>query len=165
MNRRYTREAYRDAVLQLKAQVPDFEFSVDVMAGFPGETETQFANTLALLEDLEPLKTHVFPYSRREGTPAAGWETLPAQTVRDRVRRLMEAADRISGKVRSRYLGRSMEILAEHENDRSGISEGFTPNFLKVFFEYPRNVQGCIIPFKLTRIFQDGFRGDPGLPR
>ena len=165
MNRRYTREAYRDLVLQLKDQVPDFEFSVDVMAGFPGETGSQFENTLELLKVLEPLKIHVFPYSRREGTRAAAWETLPAKTVRDRVRGLMEAADRISGKVRSRYLGRSMEILAEHENDCSGISEGFTPNFLKVFFEYPRDVQGCIIPFKLTGLFQDGFRGEPGLPR
>jgi threonylcarbamoyladenosine tRNA methylthiotransferase MtaB len=165
MNRRYTREEYRDVVLELKERVPDFEFSVDVMAGFPGETEAQFANTLELLEILKPLKTHVFPYSRREGTRAAEWGTFSAQVVRDRVRRLMELAERISGKVRSLYLGRSLEILAEHEDDRSGGSEGFTPNFLKVFFEYPQDVQGCIIPFKLTELFRDGFRGDPGRPR
>ena len=162
MNRRYTREEYRDVVLQLKGRVPDFEFSIDVMAGFPGETEAQFAHTLELLEVLEPLKTHVFPYSRREGTPAAGWGTLPAPVVRDRVRRLMEVSERISKKVRNRYLGRELEILAEHEHERTGMSEGFTPNYLKVFFEYPQNVQGCIIPFKLTEIFQDGFRGIPG---
>jgi len=165
MNRRYRREEYQDVVLELKAQIPDFEFSVDVMAGFPGETEDQFANTLRLLEILKPLKTHVFPYSLREGTRAAEWGILPAQVVRDRVRRMMESAERISEGVRSRYLGRTLEILAEHENNRTGVSEGFTPNYLKVFFEYPRNVQGCIIPFKLTELFQDGFRGDPGLPR
>ncbi len=165
MNRRYTREEYRDVVLEMKGLIPDFEFSVDVMAGFPGETEAQFANSLELLEILKPLKIHVFPYSRREGTPAADWGTLPAQTVRDRVRRLTELAERISGEVRSRYLGRSMEILAEHADDRSGVSEGFTPNYLKVFFEYPQDVQGCIIPFKLTELFQDGFRGSPGEPR
>jgi threonylcarbamoyladenosine tRNA methylthiotransferase MtaB len=165
MNRRYTREEYRDVVLELKERIPDFELSVDVMAGFPGETQAQFTNTLELIEILGPLKIHVFPYSRREGTRAADWRTLPAQTVRDRVRRLMESAERISGKVRSRYLGRSLEILAEHENDRSGVSEGFTPNYLKVFFEYPQDVQGCIIPFKLTELFQDGFRGIPGVPR
>ena len=165
MNRRYTREEYRDVVLELKERIPDFELSVDVMAGFPGETEAQFANTLELLEILKPLKTHVFPYSRREGTRAADWDILPAQAVRDRVRRLMELAERISGKVRGGYLGRSLEILAEHENDRSGMSEGFTPNYLKVFFEYPQDVQGCIIPFKLTELFRDGFRGDPGKPR
>jgi len=165
MNRRYAREEYRDVVLELKERIPDFEFSMDVMAGFPGETELQFINTLELLEILKPLKAHVFPYSRREGTQAADRGTLPAQVVRDRVRRLMESAERVSGEVRSRYLGRSLEILAEHENDRSGVSEGFTPNYLKVFFEYPQNVQGCIIPFKLTELFQDGFRGDPGEPR
>jgi hypothetical protein len=77
----------------------------------------------------------------------------------------MAWAERISVEVRSRYLGQSVEILAEHEHDRSGVSEGFTPNYLKVFFEYPQDVQGCIIPFKLTELFQDGFRGDPGKPR
>ncbi len=165
MNRRYTREEYRDVVFELKQRISDFEVSVDVMAGFPGETEGQFVNTLDLLETLAPLKTHVFPYSLREGTRAADWGTFPAQVVRDRVRRLMESGERISAEVRRRYLGRSLEILAEHKDDRSGVSEGFTPNYLKVFFEYPRNVQGCIIPFKLTELFRDGFRGNPGLPR
>ena len=135
MDRRYTREEYRDVVLELKERIPDFEFSADVMAGFPGETEAQFANTLELLEILRPLKTHVFPYSRREGTRAAEWADLPAQAVRDRVRRLMKLAERISGRVRSRYLGRTLEILAEHLNETTGVSEGFTPNFLKIFFE------------------------------
>ena len=165
MNRRYTREEYRDVVLGLKSEVPDFEFSVDVMAGFPGETEAQFANTLELLQMIRPLKTHVFPYSRREGTRAAAWEMLPAAEVRERVRRLMALGDRISCEIRSRYLGRTLEILAEHAHDTPGVTEGFTRNYLKVFFEYPQDVQGCIIPFKLTGLFQDGFRGDPGLPR
>ena len=124
---------YREVVLGLKERIPDFEFSVDVMAGFPGETEAQFANTRELLEILKPLKIHVFPYSRREGTRAAEWDTLPVAVVRDLVRRLTELAERISVKVRSRYLGRSVEILAEHADDRSGVSEGFTPNYLKVF--------------------------------
>jgi threonylcarbamoyladenosine tRNA methylthiotransferase MtaB len=159
MNRRYTREVYRDVVLGLKEEVPDFEFSVDVMAGFPGETKEQFKNTLQLLQVLRPIKTHVFPYSRREGTRAAEWKTFPAEEVRDRVRQLMELSNRISSEIRNRYLGRSLEILAEHKNERTGISEGFTSNYLKVFFEYPRNVQGCIIPFKLTQLFKDGFRG------
>jgi len=165
MNRCYTREEYRDVVLELKSTVPDFEFSVDVMVGFPGETEEQFANTMELLQVIQPLKTHVFPYSFREGTAAAGWGTLSPQVVRDRVRRMMAMSERISEEVRHRYLGRSLEILAEHRHETTGVSEGFTPNYLKVFFEYPQNVQGCIIPFKLTEIFQEGFRGIPGEPR
>lgn len=164
MDRRYTREEYRDTVLELKETIPDFEFSADVMAGFPGETEAQFRNTFELIESLMPIKTHVFPYSRREGTRASAWGSLPAATVRDRVRRLMALAERVSGEVRRKYLGRTLEILAEHRNEATGMSEGFTPNYLKVFFEYPRDVQGCIIPFKLTGLFQDGFRGSPGTP-
>lgn len=164
MNRRYTRENYRDVILELKARVPDFEFSMDVMAGFPGETEEQFKNTLDLLEETRPLKSHVFPYSGREGTRAADWDLLPLHEVRDRVKRLMELAERVSFEARSRYLGRSSEILAEHANEKTGITEGFTPNYLKVFFEYPGNKQGCIIPFKLTELFEEGFRGIPGQP-
>jgi threonylcarbamoyladenosine tRNA methylthiotransferase MtaB len=164
MNRSYTREEYRNTVLELKERVPGFEFSTDVMAGFPGESETQFENTLDLLKTLRPLKTHVFPYSRREGTPAAQWEILAPRVVRDRVRRLTDGAERLSGEVRSGYLGCAFEILAEHQNERTRMFEGFTPNYLKVFFEYPQNVQGCIMPFQLTELFQDGFRGIPGEP-
>lgn len=165
MNRRYTREEYRDAVLELKERIPDFEFSTDVMAGFPGETVKQFENTLDLLKVLRPLKTHVFPYSRREGTPAAQWGALSAPVVRDRVRCLTLLAEHLSAEVRSGYLGRSFEILVEHPDERSGIFEGFTPNYLKVFFEYPRNVQGCIIPLQLSELFQEGFHGIPQEPR
>ncbi|HRY85380.1 MAG TPA: tRNA (N(6)-L-threonylcarbamoyladenosine(37)-C(2))-methylthiotransferase MtaB [Candidatus Omnitrophota bacterium] len=159
MNRRYTREDYREAILELKENVPDFEFSADVMAGFPGETKKQFENTLELLKILRPLKTHVFPYSPREGTLAASWKPLPVKEVQGRVKQLMALSERLSREVRERYLGRSLEILAEHKNERTGISEGFTRNYLKVFFECSRNVQGCIIPLKLERLFQDGFRG------
>ena len=162
MNRSYTREEYRDVVLEMKARIPDFEFSADVMAGFPGENEEQFENTLDLLKTLRPLKTHVFPYSRREGTSAAQWEVHAPQVVRDRVRRLTEWAERLSREVRRGYLERSFKILAEHENERTHTFEGFTPNYLKVFFEYPQNVQGCIMQFQLTELFQDGFRGIPG---
>jgi threonylcarbamoyladenosine tRNA methylthiotransferase MtaB len=159
MNRRYTREDYREAILELKENVPGFEFSADVMAGFPGETEKQFENTLELLETLRPLKTHVFPYSPRDGTPAASWKPLSVKEVQGRGKRLMALSERLSREVRERYLGRSFEILAEHKNERTGISEGFTRNYLKVFFECSRNVQGCIIPLKLERLFRDGFHG------
>jgi threonylcarbamoyladenosine tRNA methylthiotransferase MtaB len=162
MNRSYTREEYRDTVLELKERVPGFEFSADVMAGFPGESEAQFENTLDLLKTLRPLKTHVFPYSRREGTPAAQWENLARGVVRDRVRRLTDRAERFSAEVRSGYLDRTFEILSEHRNERTGMFEGFTPNYLKVFFEYPQNVQGCIMRLQLAELFQDGFRGIPG---
>jgi len=68
-----------------------------------------------------------FPYSRREWNAVrAEWKALSAQVVRDRVRGPDEMAGLISKDVRSRYLGRSFEILAEHKNERTGVSEGFT---------------------------------------
>ena len=159
MNRRYTREAYRDILLELKEKVPDLALSVDVMAGFPGETEEQFQNTMELLKLVEPLKSHVFPYSRRQGTRAAEWENVPLKVVRDRVRRLIQLTDGISHEVRRRYLGRSFAVLAETKDKRTGLWEGHSANYLKVFFEYPGDVQGCIISLRLDELFRDGFLG------
>lgn len=159
MNRRYSREMYRDVVLKLKENVPDFSLSIDVMAGFPEETEEQFQNTMELLKLVKPLKSHVFPYSRREGTCAAAWESLALPTVRDRVRRLIKLTDEISHEIRTGYLGRSFEVLAEHRDEGIGLWEGHTANFLKVFFKCSQNVQGCMIPIHLNEFFRDGFLG------
>ncbi len=160
MNRRYTREQYRDVVLEMKERVADFEFSVDALVGFPSETDEQFQNTLNLLKELQPLKTHVFPYSPREGTAASGWGECDKKIVRDRVRALSKAGDEFSLSRRNIYLGRTFDILAEYPDEKTGRAVGLTPNFLKVFFECQENVQGCIIPYHLTEIFEDGFKGE-----
>ena len=159
MNRRYTREMYRDVVLELQAKVPDFSLSIDVMTGFPGETEEQFQNTLELLNLVKPLKSPVFPYSRREGTQAAAFGILPLQVVRDRVRRMIAWTDNLSQGIRCNYLGRSFEVLVEHRDERTGIWVGHTANFLKVFFEFPQDIQGCMITARLEKLLHEGFYG------
>lgn len=156
MNRRYTSRDYTETVARLRDRVPDFELSVDVMAGFPGETEEQFRRTLKILEIVKPLKSHVFPYSRREGTPAARFPEVPLGVLRERTKRLIEITERISRGVRAKYIGRTLEALAEHPDQRKGSREGRAPNYLKVFFEFPRDVRGCIIPVTVTEIIEDG---------
>lgn len=159
MNRPYTREFYRDRVLQLKQEVPDFVLSVDVMAGFPGETEEQLENTARLLKEIAPLKSHVFPYSRREGTRAADWKTLPVREIRDRAKYLMKGAEKIARQVRAGFLGKKFDVLAEEKGADVNFWEGRAANYLKVFFKYPQAVQGCIIPIRLDELYQDGFLG------
>lgn len=159
MNRRYTREAYRDIILELRQSIPDFALSMDVMAGFPGETEDQYQNTLKLLEIVQPLKVHVFPYSRRQGTRAAAWDTLPLKVVRHRVKEMIQMADQIAHQVRSKFLGRSYTVLVEECEEHSGLWTGYTANYLKVFFSYPQNIQGCMIPVHLVDFLGYGFQG------
>lgn len=159
MNRRYTREVYQEVILRLKEQVRDFVLSVDVMVGFPEETEAQFENTVELLKILRPLKSHVFPYSRREGTLAASWKGFPVKIIRDRARRLIKITEKISHEVQTQYLARTYDVLVEERQKGTEISEGRTANYLKVFFKYPRAVQGCIITAHLDDFFQDGFWG------
>ena len=71
MNRHYTREQYLDRVLRLREAVPGIGLSTDIIVGFPGEAEEDFADTMSLICDNRFLMTHVFPFSEREGTPAA----------------------------------------------------------------------------------------------
>ncbi|HNX69114.1 MAG TPA: tRNA (N(6)-L-threonylcarbamoyladenosine(37)-C(2))-methylthiotransferase MtaB [Candidatus Omnitrophota bacterium] len=159
MNRSYTREFYLETIRRLQAQVPDFALSLDVMAGFPGETEEQFENSVELLRSVRPLKTHVFPYSRREGTRAADWPCLPPAVVKDRVRKLIVLAERIAEEVRGSYFGRTLRILGEEKEKDAEFSNGRAANYLKVFFKYPRPAQGCIITLRLEKLYQDGVFG------
>ncbi|HXV28102.1 MAG TPA: tRNA (N(6)-L-threonylcarbamoyladenosine(37)-C(2))-methylthiotransferase MtaB, partial [bacterium] len=87
--------------------------TLDVMAGFPGEEESHFQNTVELLERVSPLKCHVFPYSRREGTLAARLENLDPAVVRDRVNRLILLGNHLGREVRQNYPGTVLPVLAE----------------------------------------------------
>ncbi len=157
MNRRYDREFYIDLIARLKSEIPGFHLTLDVMAGFPGEEETHFQNTLALLEEVRPLRCHVFPYSSREGTRAAHFESLPAAVVKDRSRRLTEAGERIGSEVRRPFLGKSVPVLIESE--RNGMLQGMTPDYLRVEFPGTDDRIGQITDVKLLSLENELFTG------
>ena len=159
MNRRYGRSFYRDLIARLRSELPDFSLTLDVMAGFPGEDETNFENTARLLEEIEPLKCHVFPYSRREGTRAAREADLPVETVRRRVRELIAAGERLGAQVRRSYEGRTMNVLVETRKNESGLLQGLTANYLKVFFQGSADWIGEIIPVEFLALQGDIFLG------
>ncbi len=159
MNRRYTREFYRDLCAELKAAMPDFALTLDVMAGFAGETDEQFENTVRLLEDIRPLKCHVFPYSRREGTRAAQLADLPADVVRARVQRLMERGEALGREFRLPYVGQKVTVLAESIKKESGLVHGMTSNYLKVCFPGHENQIGRLAPVELLTLQGDLFLG------
>ena len=159
MNRRYDRSFYRDLIVRLRAAWPDFCLTLDVMAGFPGEEERHFENTVELIREIQPLKCHVFPYSRREGTRAAKFSEVPPAVIRERVKRLIAEAQEMSVKVRQPYLGKTVPILTESFKDKSGLLQGLAPNYLKVYFPGFKDQIGQIVPVKLISLHEDGFLG------
>lgn len=156
MNRRYGREYYQKLIGDLKNALPDFGLSLDVMAGFPGETEQHFENTLDLLRLIGPVKTHVFPYSQRDGTRAASYEDLPPELIRSRVEHLIRLGERLAIQYKKRFLGRKMEVLVEQmrpaQNGGPALLHGLTANFMKVVFPGPERLVSKIVPVILERL-------------
>ncbi len=161
MNRRYGRSFYIDLIARLKAAMPDFQLTLDVMAGFPGEEAVHFQNTVDLIREVKPLSCHVFPYSRREGTRAAVFTNVPPALVKERVQALNDLSAEMSLKARESYLGKKMFVLTENYKRRSeaGQFQGLTENFMKVYFEGKPEWFRSIIPVELLSFREDGFSG------
>ena len=107
MNRKYTTKEYRTILNRLRSYLPDAAVTTDIMAGFPGETEDEFEQTLAFVREMAFSKIHVFPYSPREGTPAAGFpDQVPAPVKEMRSKRLSELASALEAAYQARFTGR-----------------------------------------------------------
>lgn len=161
MNRKYKTADYKKAVDMLREQIPDVSITTDVMVGFPGETEEEFSRTFEFLETIRFAKMHVFKYSPRKGTPAAGFEGQVDGTVKEqRSARVMELSDRCAHEFNSRFLGREMPVLYEQEvKDSKGFYEGLTPNYIRVLAKADDSVLGNIIATKLTGAENDFMNG------
>lgn len=131
MNRKYTRELYLQTVERLIRSNPDFTFTTDVIVGFPGETDMDFAQTLDLVRQVKFAKVHVFPYSVRSGTRAALFSgSLPVEVIHQRRDELIQIAEKSAYELRQSFLGRTMEVLLEHGEGES--LTGHTENFLTI---------------------------------
>jgi threonylcarbamoyladenosine tRNA methylthiotransferase MtaB len=137
MNRPYTAARFAKLIRTVKTAVPDFSLTTDVMAGFPGETEAAFRNTLKLVKAVQPLKVHIFPFSPRPGTRAASMaQDASADEVRARVKRLEEAGRACREAFRRRFAGRRMEVLIEGRSKSvPGCWQGYTSNYLEVMLK------------------------------
>jgi len=119
MSRGYTHEKYRRIIDLVRHYMPDASISADAIAGFPGETEEQFANTLKLMEDIEFDMVNTAAYSPRPGTPAALWENQLSEEIKsDRLQRLNHLVNTSAAERSQRYLGRTEEILVEAQNPK-----------------------------------------------
>jgi threonylcarbamoyladenosine tRNA methylthiotransferase MtaB len=134
MGRHYTGEYFRDLVHRLVAEIPFLAIGIDVMAGFPGETDKEFENTLSLIRDLPLAYLHVFPYSDRPGTAASGMPGKVEEPVRaKRAAALRELGVEKREAFARNCVGTRQVVLVEEGRDRkTGRMKGFTGNYIPV---------------------------------
>ena len=152
MNRRYTADHFLDEVLKIKKAVPGIAITTDVMVGFPTETEEQFKNTLRVIRKISPLKVHVFPYSRREGTRAfATWSVwIKADIVNRRIAQIRALAQESSRTYRMSFVNKTMDVLIERRwKQDPDFWLGRTPNYLEVLVKSQLHIEKKLVRLKL----------------
>lgn len=154
MNRRYTRETYAKIVEKVRKMVPDVTITSDFIAGFPGETEEQFEETLTAIDEFELDYCNVASYSPREKTVAAKWvdKFIPEDVKDERFQRLNKKIQENCLKSNLKYAGREMEVLVEsfYEHKGKKINTGKTRNFKTVHIACDKDLTGEFVNVKIT---------------
>lgn len=146
MNRNYTREDYLALVDKIKTAMPDISITTDLIVGFPGETEEDFADTLSLVKEVGYSSAFTFQYSKRTGTPAATFEDqVPEEVMTERFNRLLETVKESSG-CNDDLAGKTMDVLVEGKNEKlEGYLSGRLSNNMLVHFKGDEDLIGKII--------------------
>ena len=156
MRRRYQRELYVDRVNKIKRLMPDACIGVDVIVGFPGESDQHFLETYAFLVDLPVSYLHVFSYSERPNTPAAEMKNQVSKTIKNKRSKMLRG---LSAKKRHAFyesqLQKTKTILFEAEN-KEGYIQGFTENYVKVRIPWDPALQNQTRSATLAEIDQKG---------
>ncbi len=156
MRRRYLRELYVDRVAQIKRVMPHACIGVDVIVGFPGETDERFLETYTFLTELDISYLHVFTYSERDNTPAAEMDGVVSNKVRKKRSKMLRG---LSAKKRRAFyesqLGTTHTVLFEGEN-KEGYIHGFTENYVKVKAPWNPELVNTLHQIQLTEIDEDG---------
>ncbi len=153
MRRRYTARLYRETLDLVRQMVPDVAITTDVIVGFPGETEEEFEETLALCQQAAFAAMHVFPYSARPGTSAAHFGgQVPAEVKDRRVQRLLHLADAQAAGFRMALLGQVRPVLWEEARETDGLWTGLTDNYVRVAARSQRPLANEVTPARLVRV-------------
>ena len=156
MKRRYLTKLYSDRIYKIREVMPDSCIGVDVIVGFPGETEEKFLETYNFLNELPISYLHVFTYSERENTEAAemaGVVPVPERKKRNKMLRILSEKKKVA--FYQTQIGKTLPVLWEHE-DKDGIMFGFTENYVRVQKPYDQNSVNQIENLKLNKIESDG---------
>lgn len=134
MNRKYTTSIYKNNVDIIRKYMPDAGITTDIIVGFPGESEEEFAETCNFVKEIGFSRIHVFKYSPRKGTPAASLEDQIDGTIKNsRSEKLIDLGEILAEDFRKRFSNKSLDVLFEEENKKiPNAYEGYTTNYLRV---------------------------------
>ena len=150
MNRKYTAGDYLTLANKLKHAIPRLAITTDIMVGFPGETDADFAATLRIIEHTDFDFLYAFKYSPRPGTPAAaGEDSVIRSKKEERLAILLEQADSIAARKNAKLIGTHQEVLVE-EVTANGIAGGRTRANKKIFFAGESNLRGTLVSITVT---------------
>jgi threonylcarbamoyladenosine tRNA methylthiotransferase MtaB len=156
MRRKYSMEMFGERLDRLKEALPGLAITSDVIVGFPGETEEEFMETYRFIEKHKFMELHVFPYSKRTGTPAAKMEDqVPEDIKNERVHKLIALSDQLAKEYASNYEDTVVEVIPEEafkEDPTNKLYVGYTPNYLKVLFEGNEEMIGKLVKVKITEV-------------
>jgi threonylcarbamoyladenosine tRNA methylthiotransferase MtaB len=156
MRRKYLRELYAERVAAIKALRPDCCIGVDVIVGFPGETDEEFLETMDFLKDIEISYLHVFTYSERANTTAIKLgDPVPQSVRKQRSQQLHILSEKKKRAFYEQNIGTNRTVLFEAEEE-NGMMLGFTENYIKVKVPFDASLVNTLQPITLTEIDRDG---------
>lgn len=150
MQRRYTKEFYGDLIYKVKQVIPDAGIGVDVIVGFPGESENDFVETYNFLKEIPISYLHVFTYSERPNTKAVTMaNAVPVNIRRDRNNMLRILSEKKKFEFYKSLIGNQVEVIFENEND-SGFMKGFTSNYVRVKSDFNGEYINKLTTFEIS---------------
>lgn len=159
MGRKYDTARYYESVMLLRQAFPGCAVTTDMIVAFPGETEEEFQESLAFIRKCAFAAMHIFPYSRRPGTPA---DKMPGQHTnavkQSRCAAATAVAEEMSLAYRQKLLGQTLSVL--FEDREGGYYTGHTPNYEKVYVTVQEELHNRILPVRITGVFADGLMGE-----
>ena len=158
MNRKYDTARYAESVRLLRQHFPGCAITTDLIVGFPQETDAEFQQSLAFIRACGLSKVHIFPYSRREGTPAAKMSgQLPNAVKEARAAQAAAAASQLETAFHAALIGSEQAVLFEQPED--GCFMGHTPNYVKVYV-LADGLHNVLRQVRITSLFRDGVMGE-----
>ncbi len=156
MNRHYNTAEYREIVQNLRLAFENPAITTDIMVGFAGETEEEFAESLAFAKEIGFAKVHVFAYSRRPGTVAYSAPDQLTKEIKDhRSKAMIEVTQKTMLEFFERQIGLTANVLFEREC-ASGVYEGYTENYTPVTVKSEHPLQGNILAVRIQTASKDG---------
>ena len=148
-------EFFGERLDRLKEVLPGLAVTSDIIVGFPGETEEEFMETYNFIKKHQFSELHVFPYSKRTGTPAARMDDQVGEDVKnDRVHRLIQLSDQLAKEHASQFENEVLEVIPEErykDDANHGLYVGYSDNYLKVIFPASEDMVGKIVKVKIVK--------------